>query len=135
MAFRTPSARRWCGSTCRRTSTPTLRKATWFSGAGTRGRRREASGGRGQRPRTRFGLAQPSADHVVVDAWEASGSAEGWANPNGVWGPRPQPPEAPRRPPYNPRRMNLRAFLTERYPFALHALNENGELDLDKLRH
>jgi len=42
-------------------------------------------------------VAQPSADHVIVDAWEAVASAEGWANRNGVWGPRPQPPEAPRR--------------------------------------
>ncbi len=31
--------------------------------------------------------------------------------------------------------MNLRAFFAERYPFALHALNDNGDLDLDKLRH
>jgi 2-oxoisovalerate dehydrogenase E1 component len=29
----------------------------------------------------------------------------------------------------------LKTFLAERYPFALHALTESGELDVDKLRH
>ena len=29
----------------------------------------------------------------------------------------------------------LRTFLAERYPFALHALSDSGELDVEKLRH
>ncbi len=31
--------------------------------------------------------------------------------------------------------MGLKTFLAERYPFALHAVNDAGELDVDKLRH